>query len=227
MLYNVAKVLLPLLIACLIPFGLFFEKHQLLAQDYLGIIDETNTKLKEEKDTYQAIIANIVNRAAESTSTLDSQGIEQIFNKTPLYQGQLHTSKQIGNSASCSGKEREGFWIFVSFSMPNNLIANYAKFAQKIGANLVIRGLKNNSFKETIEYIKQIEKQGLKIAIYPQIFKEFQINHVPSFVLSNGKLYDKITGSIGINYVLTQFSYYGELKSQAQKYLHILGGIDD
>jgi conjugal transfer pilus assembly protein TrbC len=125
------------------------------------------------------------------------------------------------SSPSCGTKEV--LRIFVSFSMPESLLVNLDQQARKIGAKLVIRGLKNNSFKETFEFIKSIDDQAIRVDIDPKAFTEFGITQVPSFVLNSDTSYDKITGNVSLSYVLKEFADSGDLPVKAAEYLRRLG----
>lgn len=115
---------------------------------------------------------------------------------------------------SCSQNKKDGFYIFVSLSMPKNILEQYDQIAKQIGAKLVIRGFKNNSFKETIEVTQKLVCQ-----VDPVAFKKFNITSVPSFVLSDDDQFDKLVGNVSIKYALEQFEQQGELKEKAKDYL--------
>jgi len=102
---------------------------------------------------------------------------------------------------SCPDNKKDGLRIFDAI-------------AKKIGAKLVMRGFKNNSFKETIHYTQKIA-----IEVDPVAFKKFGITSVPSFVLSDNDKFDKLVGNVSINYALTRFKDEGDLKEKAQEYL--------
>ena len=125
---------------------------------------------------------------------------------------------QIKNS-SCSENKKDGFYIFVSFSMSKTLLEAHDQIAKQIGAKLVLRGFKNNSFKETSDYIKEISAEGVSIEIDPVAFKKFSITAVPSFILSDGDKFDKVLGNVSIPYVLEQFRTLGDVKQKASEYL--------
>lgn len=85
------------------------------------------------------------------------------------------------NAIACEVAKKEGLRIFVSFSMPKELLVSLDKQAKQIGAKLVIRGLKNNSFKETFELVKSLG--DIRVDIDPRAFDEYSINEVPAFVI--------------------------------------------
>jgi conjugal transfer pilus assembly protein TrbC len=114
--------------------------------------------------------------------------------------------------------------------MPKTLLNQYDKIARHLGAKLVIRGLKNNSFKETIAYIKEINAQGTVIEINPQRFKEFEINLVPAFVITDGNKaspkFDKLIGNVSIVYAIEKFVSQGDLSILAKGYSEKLVRLD-
>ncbi len=120
---------------------------------------------------------------------------------------------------ACELPQKEGFRIFVSFSMPKQTIVNFDRAAQKIGAKLVIRGLKNNSFKDTFSYVKSLSDTGVIIDIDPKSFEEYNITQVPAFVINKDDKSDKLTGNVSIIHALKEFAGSGELKGEAKKYL--------
>jgi len=138
-----------------------------------------------------------------SASAMQADVMEQI----------LSGYNQIKDHA-CPNNKKDGLNIFVSLSMPKNLLEQYDAIAKKIGAKLVMRGFKNNSFKDTIQYTQKIVVQ-----VDPVAFKKFGVTSVPSFVLSSGDKFDKLVGNISINYALTRFKDEGDLKEKAQEYL--------
>lgn len=88
-------------------------------------------------------------------------------------------------------------YIFVSFSMPDSALKSYFLESNKIGAVLVMRGLKNNSFLDTKAKTDQL---GISINIDPELFTKYQITSVPVIVIDNhqGKV-KKLAGHIALN----------------------------
>ena len=125
-------------------------------------------------------------------------------------------------ATGCSIPKKEGLRIFVSFSMPEALLVSLDQQARKIGAKMVIRGLKNNSFKETFAYIKSMNEKGLVIDIDPKAFEEFEVTQVPSFVLNDANSFDKLTGNVSMAYALKEFAEKGDLPEKAKEYLRRL-----
>lgn len=93
--------------------------------------------------------------------------------------------------------------IFVSFSMPKESLKGWISEAEKIHAPVVIRGLVNNSFKETLARMNELvsnNKGGVQLD--PVLFKKFQIKQVPAVVVRDGNEYDVIYGDSHLDYAL-------------------------
>lgn len=74
--------------------------------------------------------------------------------------------------------------IFVSFSMPDASIKVLMQEAKTIHAPLVIRGLVNNSFKETLARFNNLAKDNRGgIQLDPTLFQRYQVKQVPAFVV--------------------------------------------
>ncbi len=92
--------------------------------------------------------------------------------------------------------------IFVSLSMPEASLKSLYFEAEQIGAVLVLRGLKDHSFKQTAEALQSL---GIGVQIDPTLFKQYAIESVPTFVKSDGAEYQSIRGNISLAYALARF----------------------
>lgn len=107
--------------------------------------------------------------------------------------------------------------IFSSFSMPKNSIKGWMKEGEKIHAPIVIRGLVNNSFKETIQKIGELtqDNQG-GVQLDPTLFQRYKIDKVPAVVVTNGanclpnqsckEEYDVVYGDVTLAYALKKIA---------------------
>ena len=105
---------------------------------------------------------------------------------------------------------------------------DYAKIYNGV---IVLRGLKNNSFKQTAEHVQRLSKEGEEAAIIidPTLFKQFEVERVPAYILAKQEKcpvglsckpsYDKITGNITPKYALEKFVEKGELFLEAKALL--------
>lgn len=205
MLHNV-RVLLALMICTV--------ANTTIANDFLESIKITQNKAAEYREFTQQVV-NIAKNKSLFVTDNNSVVIDKWLSDS-------HTIK----ATSAISTRRKGLLIFVSFSMPDQLLIKLDAIARKAGGRLLIRGLKNNSFKETFAYIKQMQAQGIAIDIDPQAFEQFDVQIVPTFVLSEGFKYDKIAGNISVHYVLEQFAQHGDLSSYAKKYLKRLADVE-
>lgn len=93
--------------------------------------------------------------------------------------------------------------IFVSSSMPKSSLQELAKDAKQLGARLIIRGMVNNSMKETALFSKELNNA---LDIDPKLFKKFNVREVPTFAVPqkiNGlKQWMIIRGNVNLTYAL-------------------------
>lgn len=111
--------------------------------------------------------------------------------------------------------------VFISTSMPEKSIKQWAKQADLLGAELVIRGFVNNSFKETIILAQQLfgsDKVG-GFNIDPFKFKQYAIEGVPTVVLDVSGNIDTVSGDIGLIEALKVMQAKGINSKDAKKYL--------
>lgn len=80
-----------------------------------------------------------------------------------------------------------GLLIFISFAMPEPTLARLADQAARARASLVLRGLVNNSLRDTVERVQRlIGSRQVSVQIDPQAFDRFAVTRTPSFVLLQG-----------------------------------------
>jgi conjugal transfer pilus assembly protein TrbC len=107
--------------------------------------------------------------------------------------------------------------IFVSFSMPKDSLKGWMQEAEKIHAPVVIRGLVNNSFKETLKKMTGLAHDNHGgVQLDPALFQKFQINRVPAVVVTTSsnclpnqscrEEYDVIYGDVHLDYALKKIA---------------------
>lgn len=111
--------------------------------------------------------------------------------------------------------------IFASLGMPDVAIKQFMNDGAHYHAAVVLRGLWNNSFKETIDKIYNLIKDDNKggLLINPIWFKKFNIQSVPAFVIQSGDKYDILYGNIPFRRVLKIVSEQGETAEVAKSVL--------
>ncbi len=132
-------------------------------------------------------------------------------------------------------KPKQRLRIFVSSSMPMNLLRQYHKQASIYEGTLVFKGLPGGSFKELSKLVLEIAEQGEvgSMEIDDEAFDKFGVASVPVIVLSSEKdcmgeascaiIYDKISGNLDLKFALELFSNKGDLAGTAKK---ILSGVN-
>ena len=138
------------------------------------------------------------------------------------------------NSSASSIINGVDLYVLVSSSMPEQAIYALSHDARKTDAAMVFKGLIDDSFKSTNRYFETLVKEtswgGL---LDHDLFDEFDITHVPCFVLGKfditGKIikYDKICGNTTFDYVLEQFHLEGDMQEEAGILLKVLRGGGD
>ncbi|HGD2626298.1 TPA: type-F conjugative transfer system pilin assembly protein TrbC [Legionella pneumophila] len=105
--------------------------------------------------------------------------------------------------------------VFLSFSMPEQSLKSWLRQCKISGATPVIRGLINNSFKETMVAIKKLSEQsGTGMQLDPILFQTFHIKQVPAVVFAKDIPecpatmdckpvdYDVVYGDVSLSYAL-------------------------
>ena len=88
-------------------------------------------------------------------------------------------------SPSGSQRERSALRIFVSLAMPDQSLRLLVIQAERSGATLVMRGLKANSMKQTLDAVQGlIGERKVAWQIDPEAFGRYNIQHAPTFVLT-------------------------------------------
>ncbi|WP_051940380.1 type-F conjugative transfer system pilin assembly protein TrbC [Stenoxybacter acetivorans] len=112
------------------------------------------------------------------------------------------------------------FMVFVSFSLPEASLLRIARESKKAGAVMVLRGFKNGSLKQTAAASEKLAQLGGEVLIHPELFNQYQIAEVPTFVLAKnngeGSCADneagkctaalQLKGDVSLHAVLERFS---------------------
>jgi len=90
-------------------------------------------------------------------------------------------------AADAQKKSGTDLIVFVSFSMPDDILASYSEQAKEAGATLVLRGLVENSITKTQRRAIPLNKQLAAWDVNPGLFRKFDIKRVPAIVLADSK----------------------------------------
>lgn len=130
--------------------------------------------------------------------------------------------------------------VFVSLSMPESSLMRLVRQAERAGAVLVLRGLKDNSFKVTSEEIRKYEQKAHATwQINPPAFTKFAVKSVPSFILvkadqalqtgvdgcAGAGAYAAVSGDVSLDFALERIiRAKAGFESAAQGYLDKMRG---
>ena len=118
-----------------------------------------------------------------------------------------------GFAESCCGRDGDAdftiedeptFLAFVSLSIPEASLKEMSKHLEKIGGQFVFRGLPNNSFEDFLKKVMDFREKGIlaPIIVDPESFDEYNVEVVPTFVLTQEEGFEKVIGNVSIPYVL-------------------------
>jgi len=120
------------------------------------------------------------------------------------------------------GGEAPQFIVFASLSMPPQSLKPLIRDTAKAGGVLVFRGFPNNSMKQFATQLGKIvenQNQMANIGIDPRLFRAFDVQAVPTYVVVSSDFdlcagfscqskvppYDRMTGNVTIDYALSAF----------------------
>ena len=170
----------------------------------------------------------------EMARNAEAQAAEVL--KDPEFQKFISNAKSTaldqitGETESQLASERGELYVFVSFSIGEKGLISLAEQAKRYNATLVMRGFKDGSYKKTVEALHTlIEKTGQGVIVDPELFEEFKVEAVPTFILTqrsrsheDGRstpLHDRMSGQVTLQYALEQFAKDGQVKALAKSYL--------
>ena len=82
------------------------------------------------------------------------------------------------------------------------------------GGVVVFRGFKDGDIKETMKFLTKVIKEREGVIIDPELFKEYGIKRIPSYVLTRScegkvgckKVYDRLDGNVSVRFALEKFA---------------------
>ena len=102
--------------------------------------------------------------------------------------------------------------VFVSFSMPEQLLKQTLSEAAQLHIPAILNGLIDNSMPKTIEKIAVISNAvpNLTLQIDPTAFERFGIKQVPAIVVNTGESFDVIYGNLSLKEGLLRIAGHGD-----------------
>lgn len=233
------KILLGFIIALpLIGLGTAFaldttEAQEKAKQTLNQITDPTNPQLQLtpeanpniEDNRLQPVVPNIPDYGHDKKAVIDPIEVAERFK---------------ARSFDPTLKEETDLLVFVSFSLPEASLKRIAYESKKSGAVMVLRGMKDNSLRETQKAAGGLAALGAKVMIHPDLFTQYAVTEVPTFVLANSGSQSScddgnqcenrfaVKGDVSLHYVLDKFSQAEEnafLANAANTRLQLLKGL--
>jgi len=104
--------------------------------------------------------------------------------------------------------------VFVSFSMPTNLLSETLKESGELNLPVYINGLFHNSMPETARKIMRLSAKvpNLNLQIDPTLFERYAITKVPAVVVEKNRHFDVIYGHLSIHECLQRIIDAGETR---------------
>lgn len=175
-------------------------------------------------------------------STISTQELEKIRRNSEALSSAEHSlierlKAQARESSNKNGPVVDAL-LFVSFSMPKSLLFGLADEASHYGVPLIIKGLKADDFKKTVDTFYKLNQKASKerlnfegISIDPFWFQELHIEKVPALVVierssacmphtpCSSQKFDVVYGNSKVTDSLRLIAQKGELRAAAQKIL--------
>lgn len=123
-----------------------------------------------------------------------------------------------GQSPSSASRSVTGLLVFVSLAMPRATLQALVEQAERSRAQLVLRGLKDRSIRETAEAVRAVlGKHQVAWTVDPQAFERFAVTAVPTYVLVDPRTpvvvgcdggqcgalaFSKVAGDVSIDFAL-------------------------
>ncbi len=141
-------------------------------------------------------------------SEIDRFDVEEIKSRTQ----EIHSKSKPCGPVSIQNDDFN-LYVLMTFDLPDSLWLEYSLDLEKVKGTFVLRGLPQDSFIAFAKRIKDLRAIGVRapIQLNPMIFDRYEVLNVPSIILEEGKLYDKISGPVSIHYALQKFSDEGDV----------------
>ncbi len=111
-------------------------------------------------------------------------------------------------SSSVVSDPLPSLYVFMSFSLPEQVWLSLSKEMESRGGVFVLRGLPQNSFGLLGKKIYDLRKKGMKgtVQIDPRLFIKYSVDKVPCFVFQERENYNKTTGNISLEFALEKIT---------------------
>lgn len=135
----------------------------------------------------------------------------------------LQFEKQLMSQQALPQEQVPDVVYLVSFSIPKTALKPMMDEAHHFRLPVVINGLVNNDFRQTVSEIFELTKGNNKggVEINPLVFSQYAINSVPALVVRCEKGVDVVRGNVIIKQALEEIARNGDCADKAKT---LLGG---
>jgi type-F conjugative transfer system pilin assembly protein TrbC len=174
------------------------------------VLEQETTAISEWLES-SVTSEKMASTAAPTSSTSENRAQDAILqNKVPVESiptcsASTITAPHPNHSAQNPSVNRvatSGLFIFVSLNMPTQALQDLHREALAQDATLVIRGLKNNNFKETIAALQDLK---IGVNIDPVLFRKYQVTTVPTFVQAGDTSFHTLRGNVRLAFAMEKF----------------------
>jgi type-F conjugative transfer system pilin assembly protein TrbC len=174
------------------------------------VVSATNSGIETQQPS-----ASDIKFAKQAAQKLNLEEVHNIAKELEFITGKLPA---VGEGCKDCGSEiqnipnkevtlEDGIIVFVSFSMPKASLMKLGDQSQKYKATLVLRGIHEDSFLKTKDKILEINPKGLQLQIHPDLFRQYNIKRVPTFVLvKNGMEINRLSGNVTLEFAHSKLS---------------------
>lgn len=109
-------------------------------------------------------------------------------------------------------EKEEKLYAFVSMSMPENTLKEISQHVEPMGGSFVLRGFPGGTATEFAKKLIELRSIGIKadFQIDPDLFEDFQVEAVPTFVYVKGDAHKKIVGNVSVPWALREMGVNSE-----------------
>ncbi len=130
--------------------------------------------------------------------------------KKPMKGQKLKAQPAIGKTifSPSPGSSQGKMLVFISLSMPKASLKSLAQETERYRAVLILRGLVNDSFKETAEALQSLD---LVVEINPEAFTRYNVQQVPTFIKIDPKDQEiaRLQGNVTLSFAQQKFEEKG------------------
>lgn len=187
-----------------------------VAQPAMPSDDVMNKAMQAAKKRAGSVLDDAASQAMPGNVTMPRM-VPEFANKGTLDPAALAESyKKLGKPDDAEAPE---LMVFVSLSMPEESLRRIGMQAKKLGAVVVLRGMKFGlrNWNDSVNALKPISNTGADIQIHPELFTRYNVTAVPTLVVSSSPKSGcqdeacasqaaSVTGDVSLDYALERLT---------------------